>query len=390
MPEPPLNMRGQWETSQRPILERELLLRAVTSEGSEAVAAYKAWRATVDFKGPIDPETAAMLPQLYESLLRLGLDDPLMGILAGVSRRAWYENQTLLASLQRALDSLAREQVDCALVGEIPLVLIYHKNLHSRRIGQVDIVVSPGQAQRAARVLSTAGWTAESPLAAEEVTYKHMKRFTGPASRILNLHWHFIGSASSAAADEFFWAARQPFVVHGADARRLSPTAMLLHSLLADTAELAAMPALWILDERTLIAGAEQELDWAQIVAFATKEKLASRLRRKLQLLDRFGVAVPDLAANTPPHGRLSLADAIDRIILRHRTRRREYTPIGKWGVVADYLRSDRRTGLRGVADFSHFVRHRWGLRGRREVIPAAALQVWRAAGFTRPGLTER
>ena len=390
MPEPPLNMRGQWETSQRPILERELLLRAVTSEGSEAVAAYKAWRATVDFKGPIDPETAAMLPQLYESLLRLGLDDPLMGILAGVSRRAWYENQTLLASLQRALDSLAREQVDCALVGEIPLVLIYHKNLHSRRIGQVDIVVSPGQAQRAARVLSTAGWTAQSPLAAEEVTYKHMKRFTGPASRILNLHWHFIGSASSAAADEFFWAARQPFVVHGADARRLSPTAMLLHSLLADTAELAAMPALWILDERTLIAGAEQELDWDQIVAFATREKLASRLRRKLQLLDRFGVPVPDLAANTPPHKRLSLADAIDRIILRHRTKRREYTPIGKWGVVADYLRSDRRTGLRGVADFSHFVRHRWGLRGRREVIPAAALQVWRAAGFTRPGLTER
>jgi hypothetical protein len=390
MPEPPLNMRRQGETSQPPILERELLLRAVTIEGSEAVAAYKAWRATVDFKGPIDPETAAMLPQLYESLLRMEIDDPLMGILAGVSRRAWYENQTLLASLQRALDSLAREQVDCALVGEIPLVLIYNKNLHSRRIGQVDIVVSPGQAQRAARVLSTAGWTAQSPLAAEEVTYKHMKRFTGPASRILNLHWHFIGSASSAAADEFFWAARQPFVVHGADAWRLSPTAMLLHSLLADTAELAAMPALWILDERTLIAGAEQELDWDQIVAFATREKLASRLRRKLQLLDRFGVPVPDLAANTPPHKRLSLADAIDRIILRHRTKRREYTPIGKWGVVADYLRSDRRTGLRGLADFSHFVRHRWGLRGRREVIPVAARQVWRAAGFTRPGLTER
>jgi hypothetical protein len=386
MPEHPLNMRGQGSKSQRPILERDLLLGAVTSTGSEAIAAFRAWRATVDFKGPIDPETAALLPQLYEALLKLGLDDPLMGIFAGLSRRAWYENQTLLASAQRVLNSLAREQVGCVLVGEVPLVLTCCGSLHSRRIGQIDIVVSPEQVPRAARLLSVSGWEAESPLAAEEVTYKHMKRFSGAAGRILNLHWHFIGSASCATADKFFWAARRPFVVHGADAWRLSPTATLLHSLLADTPIYAGMPALWIVDERALIAGAGHELDWTQIVAFATREKLASRLRRKLQLLDHFGVPVPNLA-----EGRASLPDAIDEVILRHRTKRREHTPIGKWGVLADYLRSDRRTGLlRGVADFSHFVRHRWGLRGRREVFPLAARRIWRAAGFPWPGLTDR
>jgi hypothetical protein len=218
-----------------------------------------------------------------------------------------------------------------------------------------------------------------------------MKRFTGPAARALTLHWHFIGSASSAAADEFFWAARQPFVVHGADAWRLSPTAMLLHSLLGDTAQLATMPALWIADERALVAGADHELDWAQITAFATRQKLTSRLRHNLQLLARFGLPVPDLAADTLASERVTLPDAIDGIILSRRTQRREHTPIGKWGVFADYLRSEPRTGLsRGPADFSHFVRHRWGLRGRREVLPVAARGVWRAAGFTWPGLSKR
>ncbi len=299
--------------------------------------------------------------------------------------------RTLLASVQQALDSLAREQVDYALVGEVPLVLTHYRSLHSRRIEQIDIVVAPGRAQHAARLISASGWAVQGPLAAEEVAYHHMKRFTGPAARILNLHWHFIGSASSAAADEFFWAARQPFVVHGADAWRLSPTAMLLHSLLGDTAQLAAMPALWIADERALVAGAEHELDWAQIAAFAANQKLASRLRHNLQLLARFGVPVPDLTARTRPDGRASLADAIDGIILRHRTQRREHTPIGKWGVFADYLRSEPRTGLlRKAADFSHFVRHRWGLRGRREVLPVAARGVWRAAGFTWPRLSKR
>ena len=384
-------MRAQGDKSQRPTLERDLLLQAVTSEGSEAIAAYKAWRETVDFKGPIDPETAALLPQLYEALLKLGLDDPLMGILAGVSRRAWYENQTLLASLQQVLDGLAREQVDCILVGDIPLVLTHYSGLHSRRIEQIDIVVSPGHALRAARLIGASGWASQGPLAAEEIQYKHMKRFTGPAARILNLHWHFIASASRAAADEFFWTARQPFVVHGADAWRLSPTAMLLHSLLADTAPLAAMPSLWLVDQRTLIAGAKDKIDWAQIIAFADRQKLASRLWRKVQLLGRFGIPVPELVANTPARGQASLAEAIDGVILRYRTRRREHTPIGNWGVLADYLRSDRHPGLLGaVADFPHFVRHRWGLRGRREVLPVAARGVWRAAGFTWPGLTQR
>lgn len=395
MSEPPLNMRGQADTSQRPVLERGLLLKVVTNTGSEAVAAYKAWRPTVDFKGPIDPETAALLPRLYEALLTLGLDDPLMGIFAGVSRRAWYENQTLLAGLQQALDGLAREQVDSILVGDVPLVLTHYKGLHSRGIGQIDIVVAPGQAQRAARLLGACGWAAHGPLAAEEVTYTHVKRFRGPAERILNLHWHFIGAASNAAADDFFRAARQPFVVNGANAWRLSPTGMLLYSLLADTPMSAAMPALWIADERALVAGADadsgagvgHEIDWAQIVTFATRQKLASRLRRKLQLLHRFGVSVPDLAASTAPHGRTSIADAIDGVILRYR---REDMPIGKWGVFADYLRSDRSTGfLRGVGDFSHFVRHRWGLRGRREILPVAAKRVWRATGIVSPRLTE-
>src|ERR1700690_865451 len=108
MLEPPLSMPGHAGRSCRPILERELLLRALTSAETEALAAYKAWRATVDFSGPIDPETAALLPQLYEALLKLELDDPLLGIFAGVSRRAWYENHTLLASVQQALECLAR------------------------------------------------------------------------------------------------------------------------------------------------------------------------------------------------------------------------------------------------------------------------------------------
>lgn len=377
-------MRGHADNSYRPILERELLFRTIRASETEAVAAYQAWRATVDFKGAIDSETAALLPLLHEVLQRLRIDDPLSGIFAGVARRAWYENHTLLAGLQQALDGLAREQIDCVLVGEVPLVLTHYKSLYSRRIGQADIVVSPGQAQLAAWILSDAGWAADSPLAAEEVTYGHVKRFVGPAAHVLNLHWHFIGSASGATADEFFWAARQPCIVNGAQAWNLAPTAMLLHSLLADSLVLASMPALWLIDELALMAGTENELDWSRIVAFAMEEKLALRLRRKLQLLGQFGVSIPELAAKMLLDARPNLPETIDRVMLGNRRQQRQPAPVGRRGVLADYLRSDRRPGLlHGVADFSHFVRYRWGLRGRREFFPVAARHVCRVAGFT-------
>ena len=149
------------------ILERELLLRAITESGSEAAKAYAAWRPTVDFSGPVDPETTALLPQLHEALLALGLDDPLIGVFKGICRRAWYENQTLLASAEHALGRLTREGIAGILVGEIPLVLAYYESLYTRRIGQIDIVVAPRQLRLAAQLLAADGWTPEGPLTDE-------------------------------------------------------------------------------------------------------------------------------------------------------------------------------------------------------------------------------
>jgi hypothetical protein len=342
------------------------------------VGAYNAWRPSVDFTGPIDAETSALLPQLHQTLVRLELDDPLMAIFAGISRRAWYENQLLLASLRQLLEALTNERIDCVLVGEVPLVLNYFESHKPRRIERLDIVVSSAAAQQAARLLNAAGWVSARPLAEEEIAYNHMKRFTGPNARILDLHWHFVGSAARASVDEFFWAARQTSNLQEVGACYLSPAAMLLHSLLDDHSLLASMPARWVADELALIAGTANAIDWNQIVAFALEEKLASRLRRKLELLKRFGAPIPNTAMIRLRDGQASLPESADRLVLNSLPRKLKFIPLGGRGVFADYLRADRRV-LRGPVDFSHFVRHRWGLKGRREIPSLAARGIWRS-----------
>ncbi len=368
----------------RPALERELLLRTITGSGPEAIAAYRAWRPSIDFTGPIDGETAALLPQLHGALTRLGLDDPLLGVFKGIGRRAWYENQTLLAGIQPVLETLRRKGIDFVLVGEIPLAHAGYQSLYLRRIAGADIVVNPADASEAARLIKDDGWQG-GLLADEEVTYRHRRRFSGPAARVLTLRWRFIGAAATASADRFFWARTQPWNVLDASALRLSANAALVHLLLSDIPSPGAMPALWIADllaaiEKSGVDKAGAGIDWPCIVSFAIEERLASRLRQRLGLLGDYGAVIPDASARRLREARSNLPEVIDRLLLRRLCGGAWRQSIG-WTVLADYLRSDSRTGLpRGVTDFAHFARHRWELSGRRQILPAVARHFLRRA----------
>jgi hypothetical protein len=365
-------------------LERELLVRAVTGGGSRALNAFVAWRDSVDLEAAIDSEVLAMLPLLYGNLQKLGLDDPLMGRLKGFCRRTWYENQGLLGSAQEALASLAKAGVECLLVGDLPLVLAYYESLSARRIRQVDIVVLPHQARLAAELLRGSGWAAGGPLRGEEVAYNHLRRFIGPLGQVLDLHWHVLEAAANETADAFFWDSDQEFALDGTLARRLSSTGLLVYFLLGASSRGVPMRGLWIADTLAIIRGAAEELDWGQIAKFALRQKLAVRLRGRLELLAGYGVRIPEPMLRTLQEARVSLPESIDAIVLRGQRRYKKRISVWRCGVLADYLRSDRRaTLLNRPADFSHFVRHRWGLKGRKEILTSVARHLWRT---TRPG----
>jgi hypothetical protein len=341
------------------------LLRIVAGERDEAIAAYQRWRASIDFSGPIDDQTTQLLPQLQEALLRLGIEDPLAGVFKGIGRRAWYENQTLLANAQPAFEALALENISFTLVGEAPLMLAAYGRAYLRRIGQIDIVVSPERAQEAARAINGTKWQA-APLTGEEIAFRYRRPFSGPAARTLTLHWHFIGAAPTPEVDAYFRTRCLPYEMQGTGAMRLTPEAALLHFLLSDIPPLGNQPALWIADVLALIRKPGRVPDWQAIVDFAIDEKLASRLRHRLELIAGFPLGLPDEALHRLSSAPASLPERIERFLLRR------HPTASRWSVFADYLRSRRPAGpVRGLAAFPRFLRHRWELAGRRE-IPAA------------------
>lgn len=366
---PPTVVRGRIDASGHAAPE-DLLLRAITASDAEARAAFAAWRGQVDLDAPLGDETMALLPLLYASLQKLAVEDPFMGRLKGVSRRIWYENGVLLERVGRVVAALSGAGLKWVLTGELPLVLFHHQSLSARRIGQVDVLLRPGEAERAATVLIRQGMMAGAPPRPEEIAYNHKKRFDAGAGMAIALHWHALAAAANGAADEFFWHAAQEGDLDGAPIHRLSTQAMLLQWLLGADGLREAMPRLWIADALALAGGDRQAPDWAELADFAIRQKLAGRLARRLRLLTEWGLPVPDAIFRRLGQARQSLPEYVDWLASGRRADRHRSALLRRSAVLADYLRSGRRTSLIArPADFSHFVRHRWGLQGRRQLL---------------------
>ena len=348
------------------------LLRILAGERDEAMAAYRRWRRGIDFTGPVDEATTQVLPQLHEALLRLGVEDPLAGVFRGIGRRAWYENQTLLAAAQPAFEALARAGIGFTVVGELPLMLAVYASAYLRRVGQIDLVVAPEKAQEATRLINGAKWEG-APLTGEDLAYRYKRRFSGPAGRALALHWHFVGAAATPRVDGYFNDRRQAWDMQGIAALRLAPDDALLHFLLSDVPPLGAQPALWMADTLVLIRSMGHQPDWQAMANFAIAEKLASRLRQRLTLLAGLPLGPPDDVFARLAAAPASLPDRIERFL------QRRHPAASRLSVFADYLRSQRPSGMiAAMTAFPHFLRHRWELAGRRQIPTALGCYLMR------------
>ena len=348
----------------------DLLLRAITASDAEARAAFAAWRGRIDLDAPLGDETMALLPLLYASLQKRAMEDPFMARLKGVSRRVWYENSRLLERAGGTVAALSGAGIPCLLTGDLPLVLHCHENLSARRIGQADILLRPEGAERAASLLVERGLVVGVPPRPEEIAYHHEKRFDAPTGMAIVLHWHVLAAAANAATDDFFWHSSEAGELEGVAVRRVSTQALLLQRLLGAEGLRERMPRLWIADVLALADGAGPAPDWAPLADFAIRQKLAGRLTWRLRALTEAGLPIPDAVIRSLEQAKPSLPEYVDSLALGGRANRRRPAVLRRSAVLADYLRSARRPGLLArPADFSHFVRHRWGLKGRRQLL---------------------
>lgn len=370
----PLEMSSHGDTGAGnlwPNAQQSLVLRAATSDGSDALDAFQAWRETIDLEGDFDRGTYRLLPLLYHNLSRLGVSDPLMGRLKGIYRRTWYENHRLFHNVAPVLAALEAAGIETLLLKGAPLTLTYYENYGVRPMSDVDVVVPYEHAKRAIDLLEQLGWRGDHTSATVDLLYSHAVQFVNDEGGEFDLHWHVLFEASSEEANRVFWDSAQAFDFNGTQTRQLDPTGMLLHIALHGVRWNPEPPIRWIPDALAVIGAAGDQIDWSVAARFARDHKIARRLELALNYLaENHAAPVPPAVLEELRASKAGLMERVDNAATL-----RDLGEGKAWAnaavVLADYWRHNRTIGVpRFLFGFPHYLRYRWGLDRRRQTIP--------------------
>ena len=367
---PPLPESILWPTAQQ-----ELLLAAATGGADSAPDAFRAWRAGINLEDAFDRGTYRLLPLLYSNMQRIGLKDPLMARLKGVYRKEWCTTHELFHAFKPMLAALEGHGIRTLQVKGAPLALTYYRNYAARPMADADVVVPRDQVPRALEILESLGWQPEYRPSPEDLKFRHAVWVADPKGRSIDLHWHFLYDACNDDADTHFWSSVRALDFVGVPTRQLDPTNMLLHTIIHGVRSNPEPPIRWIPDALIIIDSHRAEIDWNGMLAFARSQKLAYRLGLGLKYLARQHHApVPqDVLERLPPRPSL-LERTENTVALAERERLYANVFLKQWVIFAEYCRIAHGAGRIGfLIGFSHYLRYRWGLRGRREMIPMIA-----------------
>jgi hypothetical protein len=235
-----------------------------------------------------------------------------------------------------------------------------------------DVAVRREHLPRALAILKESGWTLDTDTSADSLKYFHAVLCLH-GSRQLDLHYHFLRECLTPAADQWFWSDVETVTFQGIQALQLAPTALLFHTLMHGVRWNEEPPIRWIPDALSVLRQRGGEVDWERLLAFADSQRLTYRLALGLTYLaEHFAVELPESVRTHLDQYRQGVLERItNTAVLGDMTRLYAHPLTKPWVMFTEYCGLAESTDpFRLLWSFSHYLRYRWKLRGRLEIIP--------------------
>lgn len=274
----------------RPTDQHTQLLRAALLRGEPALAAWRAWRASVDLDR-LDPASSALLPLLGRNLLAHDVTASDLRFFRWVHRGVWAENMRRFDAAARVLAACRAEGLETMLLKGAALATTAYPDAGLRAMVDVDLLVRPAAAAAAMRLLRDRGWTPVgwAPFCrAPEMTLpvRHSHAFAHASGQQVDLHWHILWHTCRDGDDDGCWARSSAMVMHGVETRVLAPADQLLHAcVLAGRWEV--VPNLrWAADALAVLAS-PAGVEWPVLLEEARARRVAPVVAAALDWLAR-------------------------------------------------------------------------------------------------------
>ena len=268
----------------------------------QSVADGLALRATSLFDAA---EAERVSPLFYYGFLRHGWPERVTEADRRKFRKAYYDsagrNVELLSALSEVASALSKHDIACIAFKGADLAKRLYPNVALRPMGDVDVYVSPQDAERAEEVLTKLGFRPWSPDMTPGLSrrVRHARLYVGGRqfAMSIDLHWSLVGHSEDARAPEREWIDRHTRRC-GEPWQCLSETAHLLyltaHMKLQHYDE--EIPLLWLLDFHWLATSGDihwnelfddgARFGWTDAIracAFDARERLGSTLPPALE-----------------------------------------------------------------------------------------------------------
>ncbi len=375
-----------------PSSEQQLLLEAGLLDGQRAIDAFHAWSSRVRLEDDFSAATVRLLPLVYHNMHKLGLDHPIMQRLKGVYRHSWYGTHRLLHAVTPVVEQLAAAGIPVLLTKGVPLGLTYYRNPALRPMADVDVVVPQARIEQALGVLGSLGWRGEWP-DADALRYRHAVQSFGPEGAELDLHWRPMYESPAHSAEDSFFTTAEPLDFRGTMVRQPDPTHAFFLTIVHGVRWNVETPVRWIPDSIAILHRRGSDIHWDQLQHLAERYRVLHRLRLGLSwLAESFNAPIPEDVLVRLRSSRTSLFERFEsRVMLTDDGTLNPSILRNQMSWLAEYTRhAAARNPVSFALGYTHYLRYRLGLSGRRELLPRFVQGVRRRASATGDEAVER
>ena len=195
------------------------------------------------------------------------MDGPARALFAEARRDAWASSLGLLDAARPALESLAAAGIRTMLLKGAVLASPLYNEPGLRSIGDVDVLVDPGDARAAMRILEESGWVAWRKHSERDLLLAHGLGLWKPPHGALDVHWYLLTECCWEGADREVWQRGQPMT--SVTSTTVVPAAadLLLHICVHGLRWSPVHAGHWVADAVRIIQTAGERLDWDVVIA---------------------------------------------------------------------------------------------------------------------------
>jgi hypothetical protein len=264
-----------------------------------------------------------LLPLLYERLKGLNGDRipaAVMAQLQGAYYANLLRNRRLGAELAEVIGALCREGVEAIVLKGGALAWTVYANPALRPMADLDLMIPPGEMERASTVLQSLGFHLCSSMPAHQVPFLQRfggglewQRTRGTKITYLEMKHNLAGvvwfRTAYSVQPEDLWETVRSLTLDGTEARQLSTEDTLIHLCLHPPLSHAyASPLSGYVDMDRVVAAAEGALSWPRLIERAERFRVKAAVYHGLQCAQRLlGTPVPPEVQKALRPGRFHL-----------------------------------------------------------------------------------